>query len=116
MRVIFRSVAICLRPLFFDPNSETTIRRVSTKELETQGNPSGYLMPGQAWVADPRKFSYLGDGSLASYKITLDLVIYADGSIFGPMHSQESAEVLGMVDGIDFAKQKSRGVTEMKER
>jgi hypothetical protein len=88
---------------FFDPNSGTTIRRVSTKELETQGNPSGYLAPGQAWVADPRKFSYLADGSLASYKITLDLIIFADGSIFGPMKSQESAEVLGMVDGIDFA-------------
>ena len=51
---------------FFDPKSGTTIRRVSTKELE-QGNLSEYLGPGLAWVADPRKFSYLPDGSLASY-------------------------------------------------
>lgn len=101
---------------FFDPNSGTTIRRVSTKELETQGKPSGYLAPGQTWVADPRKFSYLPDGSLASYKITLDLVVFADGSISGPMKSQESAEVLGMFDGIDDAKRTSRGATGNEER
>jgi hypothetical protein len=101
---------------FFDPNSGTTIRRVSTKELETQGNPSGYLAPHQTWVADPRKFSYLSDGSLASYEITLDLVVFASGSIFGPMKSQESAEVLGMVDGIDDAKRMSRDATGNKER
>jgi hypothetical protein len=89
---------------------------VSTKELETQGNPSAYLAPGQTWVADPRKFSYLPDGSLASYKITLDLVVFADGAIFGPMKSQESAEVLGMVDGIDDARRISQDATGKKER
>jgi hypothetical protein len=89
---------------FFNPQNGTAIRRVSTKELETQGNPSGYLGPGRTWVADPRKFSYLPDGTLASYKITLDLVVFADGSIFGPMHSLESDEVLGMLAGIDYAK------------
>jgi hypothetical protein len=101
---------------FFDPQSGVTIRRVSTKELETQGNPSGYLAPGQMWVADPRKFSILPDGSLASYKITLDLVVFANGSIFGPMKSQESAEVLGMFDGIDDAKRMGREATGNKER
>lgn len=59
---------------FFDPEHGATIRRVSTKELETQGDPSRYLAPHQAWVADPRKFSYLPDGSIARYKITLDLL------------------------------------------
>lgn len=101
---------------FFDPKTGTTIRRVSTKELETQGNPSGYLAPGLTWVADPRKFSYLPDGSLASYKITLDLVVFADGSIFGPMHSLESDEVLGMFAGIDDAKRVSRDSTVNEER
>jgi hypothetical protein len=96
---------------FFDPKTGTTIRRVSTKELETQGNPSGYLAPGQTWVGDPRKFSVLPDGSLASYKITLDLVVFANGSIFGPMKSQELAEVLGMFDGIDDAKRTSQDAT-----
>ena len=96
---------------FFDPGTGMTIRRVSTKELETQGNPSGYLGPGLTWVADPRKFSYLPDGSLAGYKITLDLVVFADGSIFGPMHSLESDEVLGMLAGIDDAKPMSRDST-----
>jgi hypothetical protein len=96
---------------FFDPKTGTTIRRVSTKELETQGNPSGYLAPGQTWVGDPRKFSVLPDGSLASYKITLDLVVFANGSIFGPMKSQESAEVLGMFDGIDDTKRTSQDAT-----
>jgi len=89
---------------FFDPQTGNTIRRVSTKQLETQGDPANYLPPGATWIADPRKFSYLADGSPASYKITLDLVVFADGTIFGPMHSQESAEVLGMIAGIDDAK------------
>jgi hypothetical protein len=101
---------------FFDLESGTTIRRVSTKELETQGNPSAYLAPGQTWVADPRKFSHLPDSSLASYKITLDLVVFADGVIFGPMKSQESAEVLGMVDGIDDARRISQDAAGKKER
>jgi hypothetical protein len=100
---------------FFDPNSGTTIRRVSTKELETQGNPSGYLAPGQTWVADPRKFSVLPDGSLASYKITPDLIVFADGSISGPMKSQESAKVLGMFEGIDDARRMRRDATGHKE-
>jgi hypothetical protein len=101
---------------FFDPQSGNTIRRVSTKELETQGNASEYLAPGASWVADPRKFSYLADGSPASYKITLDLVVFADGTIFGPMHSQESAEVLGMIAGIDDAKRSSAKLTTNETR
>ncbi len=36
----------------------------------------------QAWVADPREFSHLPDGS-ARYKITLDLVVFADGLALG---------------------------------
>ena len=88
---------------FFDPQSGATIRRVSTKELETQGDPSGYLAPGLTWAADSRRFSYLADGSLAKYRFTLDLVVFANGSIAGPLHSQESAEVLGMFSGIDDA-------------
>ena len=56
---------------FFDPATGDRIRRVSTKQLETHGNSSDYLAPGATWVADPRKFSYLPDGTLASYKINL---------------------------------------------
>jgi hypothetical protein len=89
---------------FFDPATGKRIRRVSTKELETHGNASEYLAPGATWVADPRKFSYLEDGRRADYKITVDLVVFADGSIFGPMESRESAEVMGMVRGIDVAR------------
>ena len=105
-----------LTTAFFDPATGTRIRRFSTKELETQGNPSDYLAPGSTWVADPRKFSYLSDGTLASYKITLDLVVFADGSIFGPKKSQESDEVLGMFHGIDTANQLSRGASANEER
>jgi hypothetical protein len=94
---------------FFDPNSGTHLRSVTTKELETQGNPSHYLLPGATWVAGPRKFSYLADGSRATYKITLDLVVFADGSTFGPKKSRESDEVLGMLHGIDMANLPSRG-------
>jgi hypothetical protein len=89
---------------FFDPATGKRIRRVSTKELETHCNASEYLAPGATWVADPRKFSYLEDGKRADYKITVDMVVFADGSIAGPMESQESAEVLGMVRGIDMAR------------
>ena len=47
-----------LKTTFFDPVTGALIRRFSTKELETEGNPSNYLAPGAMWVADPRKFSY----------------------------------------------------------
>ncbi|HEY6389096.1 MAG TPA: hypothetical protein VIX91_25740 [Candidatus Acidoferrum sp.] len=94
---------------FFDPNSGAPLRSVTTKELETQGNPSHYLLPGASWVAGPRKFSYLPDGSRASYKITLDLVVFADGSTFGPKKSRESDEVLGMFRGIDLMNLASHG-------
>jgi hypothetical protein len=88
---------------FLDPATGNRIRRFSTKELDTSGNPADYLAPGSTWVADPRKFSHLSDGTLASYKIDLDVVVFADGSTFGPKKSQESDEVLGMFNGIDAA-------------
>ncbi len=100
---------------FFDPATGTRIRRVSTKELETHGNPSDYLAPGSSWVAAPRKFSYLSDGTLASYEITLDLVVFADGSTFGPKKSQESDEVLGMFQGIDRARNTSQNASANRE-
>jgi hypothetical protein len=96
---------------FFDPNSGAKLRSVTTKELETQGNPSHYLLPGASWVAGPRKFSYLADGSRASYKITLDLVVFADGSTFGPKKGRESDEVLGMLRGIDSVNQANHGAS-----
>jgi hypothetical protein len=45
----------------------------------------------------------LADGSLAIYTISLDLVVFADGSTFGAKKSQESDEVLGMFQGTDAA-------------
>jgi hypothetical protein len=94
---------------FLDPATGDRIRRVTTKELETQGNPSEYLAPGATWVAGPRKFSHLPDGTLAAYSITLDFVVFADGTTFGPKKSRESDEVLGMFRGIDAAKLLSPG-------
>jgi hypothetical protein len=79
-------------------------RRFTTKQLETHGNPADYLAPGSTWVTDPRRFSYLADGTLASYKINADLVVFADGSTFGLKRSPESYEVLGMLQGIDQVK------------
>jgi hypothetical protein len=88
---------------FYDPSTGARIRRTTTKELETQGDAANYLAPGATWVVDPRKFSRMPDGSLANYKITVDLVVFADGSRFGPKKSVESDEVLGMFRGIDEA-------------
>jgi hypothetical protein len=51
------------------------------------------------------------DGTLASYKISVDLVVFADGSTFGPKKSQESDEVLGMFDGIDAANRMRQEVS-----
>jgi hypothetical protein len=99
---------------FFDPATGNLIRQASTKELETHGNPSDYLVPGATWIADPRKFSHLSDGSLASYKISLDLVVFADGSTFGPKKSSESDEVLGMFHGIDTANLLNRATSPNK--
>ena len=101
---------------FFDPNTGDRIRRFSTKELETHGNPEDYLAPGSSWIADPRKFSYLPDGTPASYKINLDLVVFADGSTFGPKKSQESDEVLGILQGIDDAKRITQETSTNKPR
>jgi len=89
--------------IFLDPATGAMIRRVTTKQLATHENPSEYLAPGASWTSDPRKFSYLLDGSLADYKIALDFVIFGDGSAFGPKKSRESDEVLGMIDGIHMA-------------
>jgi hypothetical protein len=100
---------------FFDPASGARIRRFSTKELETHGNPSDYLAPGSSWIADPRRFSHSADGSLAPYTISLDLVVFADGSTFGPKKSPESDEVLGMFQGIDAAKLADRESSANKE-
>jgi hypothetical protein len=101
---------------FFDPTSGNRLRRVTTKELETQGDPTHYLLPGATWVAGPRKFSYLSDGSPANYTITLDLVVFADGSMFGPKQSRESDEVLGMFLGIDTTNPQSRGTFKPKSQ
>jgi hypothetical protein len=96
---------------FLDPTTGNRIRRVTTKQLETQGNPSDYLAPEATWAAGPRTFSHLPDGALATYAITLDFVVFADGSTFGPKKSRESDEVLGMFRGIDAAKLLSLGTS-----
>lgn len=95
---------------FFDPVTGNRLRQVTTKELETQGNSSDFLAPGATWVAGARKFSRSADGALARYTITLDLVVFADGSRFGPKRSRESDEVLGMFRGIDAAGLSNQGV------
>jgi hypothetical protein len=86
---------------FFDSATGARLRRVATKKLETHGNSTHYLLPGGTWLCDTRKFSYSSDGSLANYRITLDFVVFADGSTYGPKQSRESDEVLGMLRGID---------------
>jgi hypothetical protein len=100
---------------FFDPATGNRLRRVTTKELETHGDPTHYLLPGATWVAGPRKFSYLSDGSPANYTISLDLVVFADGSMYGPKQSRESDEVLGMFLGIDTTNPTSRGTFKPKQ-
>jgi hypothetical protein len=101
---------------FFDPATGKLIRQASTKELETHGKPSDYLAPGSTWIADPRKFSRLPDGILADYKIRVDLVVFADGSIFGPKKSAESDEVLGILQGIDAVNLSSGETSASKDR
>jgi hypothetical protein len=100
---------------FFDPATGNRLRRVTTKQLETHGDPTRYLLPGASWVSGARKFSYLPDGSLATYTITLDLVVFADGSTFGPRQSRESDEVLGMFLGIDTSNPTSQGTFKPKQ-
>jgi hypothetical protein len=60
---------------FLDPITGTVTRRISTKVLERQGNPSEVLASGSAWVITSRKFSHFAQRC--------------------------SAEVLGMFHGID---------------
>lgn len=100
---------------FFDPATGSRLRRVTTKELETHGNPKNYLLPGATWLTGARKFSLLPDGSLAAYEIIPDLVVFADGSISGTRYSSESEEVLGMFLGIDGANPSSKGTLRVKK-
>lgn len=100
---------------FFEPMTGNRLRRVTTKELETHGNPKDYLLPGATWLTGARGFSYLSDGTPAGYEIILDLVVFADGSISGPKHSSESDEVLGMFLGIDGANPASQGTFRAKK-
>jgi hypothetical protein len=58
----------------------------------------------------------LPDGTLASYRITVDLVVFADGSTFGPKKSLESDEVLGMLQGIDDIKRTSQEAATKEQR
>lgn len=88
--------------IFLDP-AGGKIRSVTSKQLATHEDPSTFLAPGATWVAGPRKFSHLPDGSISGYKITLDFVVFADGSTFGPKRSRESDELLGMIEGIRTA-------------
>jgi len=53
--------------------------------------------------------------SPANYTIALDLVIFADGSMFGPKQSRESDEVLGMFLGTDTANPTGRGTFKPKQ-
>jgi hypothetical protein len=86
---------------FLDPITGTVTRRISIKVLERQGNPSEDLAPGSAWVVTSRKFSHLPGGALASYKLSLDLIVLATARYLLQKRSGESAEVLGMFHGID---------------
>jgi hypothetical protein len=96
---------------FFDAATGARLRRVTTKQLETAGNPAHFLLPGATWVSGLRKFSYSSDGTLAKYTITLDFVVFADGSTYGPKESRESDEVLGMFRGIDETNAAARGIS-----
>jgi hypothetical protein len=93
---------------FFDANTGSFIRSVTTKEIETHGDSSKYLAPSETWTSGPVKFSRSLDGTIASYRISLDLVMFGNGALFGPRKSTESIEALGIVRGIDLAKQLNR--------
>ena len=88
---------------FFDPSTGARIRRFSTKELKTQGNASDYLAARSYLGRRPAEVFVFVRRDFASYKMNLDLVVFADGSTFGPKKSRESDEVLGMFHGIDAA-------------
>jgi hypothetical protein len=40
---------------FFDPLTGNRLRRITTKELETHGNPKDYLLPGATWLTGARR-------------------------------------------------------------
>jgi hypothetical protein len=88
---------------FVDPNGRQ-LRQVTTKQIESHGDAAAYLAPGAIWLAPARKASLLDDGSPAQCKISLDLVLFADGSTQGPAMSRESHELVGIARGIDLAK------------
>jgi hypothetical protein len=91
---------------FFDHATGAFVRSVTTKILATTGDASDYLLPGASWRSGARRLSASSDGLPDNYRITLDAVVLADGSVLGPRRSRESAELLGMLEAIQAAKLK----------
>jgi len=68
----------------------------------------GPLMPGETQRAlKPIPVPQAG-GKLARYRIAIDLVMFSDGTHWGPINLRESDRLVGMINGIDVVLAKTR--------
>jgi len=89
---------------FYDRVTHEAIKSVTTKALETHGYTADYLQPGETWVSGGRKIPASSNEEPATYTVTLDAVVFADGAVIGPQRSREALELVGMVEGIGALK------------
>jgi hypothetical protein len=92
---------------FYDRETHDAIKSVTTKALETHGYPADYLQPGETWTSGGRKIPACANGEPATYAVTLDAVVFADGTVMGPQRSREALELVGMIQGIGAIKMAS---------
>jgi hypothetical protein len=89
---------------FYDSVTHETIKNVTTKALETHGYPADYLQQGETWTSGGRKSPASGNGEPATYSVTLDAAVLANGIVIGPQRSREALELVGMIQGIGAVK------------
>jgi hypothetical protein len=87
---------------YYDHATGAFVRSVTTKTLATTNDASAFLLPGATWSSAPRRVDISSDGQLDTFKVSLDTVALADGTVVGPRRSRESDELLGMIEGIEI--------------
>lgn len=95
--------ACVFKTSFFDASTGSLIRSVTTEIVETHGVASDYLAPGASWLAPARKIP-VSSGGVPVYKFSLDMVVFVNGRTYGPQRSTSSAEVTGMIKGMQLAR------------
>lgn len=101
---------------FFDHATGSFLKSVTTQTLEMAQDPSACLPPGQSWGTRPRKVPLSSDSFPATYKLTLDLVLFESGKSYHPVtSSRKSDELIGIMQALSRISAMQRG-TQLNSR